>query len=84
MTEETYNRLKDIKRDIAHIDEVIMLCESILDNPGHEGYDKKAVIKEIGFISHPREVYITNDELIVIIEAFYKKRERLQNEFNNI
>lgn len=82
MTEETYKRLTDIKRNIAHIDDVLALCRSILDNPGY-GDDKKAVIRETGFIPHPRDVSISHDDIVVIIDALTKKQESLQHEFNN-
>lgn len=83
MTEEQYERSIQIKERIQKIDNLNKFLRQLSNNPSGAKCSK-AVLRESGFIAHPEEISIWQDDIDCWMGALDSEKACLEHEFNRL
>lgn len=75
MKTETFDKAKELLERIDHIEKVLIYLKDVQNSKLF------ITMRESGFVSRPKEEKITDSELIFVIEAYEKEKEKLNQEF---
>ena len=82
MNEERFEKAKEIKRSIAHIDGVLVFLKEIQNSAIERQRDGTVIrMSHVALVPEPRSETIFVEDLTFVISAYEKEKQRLSQEF---